>query len=166
MQASDQPGRPTHTDAPVILFDGICNLCEQSVQLVIRNDRQANFRFASLQSNVARHLLEQHAYDDKSLSSVVLLQDGELYQKSRAALRVARQLDRAWPLLFYLCYWIPPLIADRVYDFIGARRYRWFGKKAICWVPDASLAARFLDYGEGEATTAAAAAVEPAASKL
>lgn len=132
-------------DRRLILFDGVCNLCERSVQLVIRNDRAENFRFASLQSPRAAGILRQHQYDGEELGSVLLIEQGRLYRKSRAALRIARQMDGTWPLLFYLFYWIPPFLADPVYDFIGRRRYRWFGMKESCWIPDESLRNRFLD---------------------
>lgn len=129
----------------VVLFDGVCNLCERSVQLVIRNDRAGRFRFASLQSDVAVRLLAKFGDDSEALSSVVLIEEGRLFRKSRAALRIARHMDAAWPALFYCFYWIPPFIADRIYDFIGNRRYRWFGKKTTCWVPSEPLRERFLD---------------------
>ena len=135
------------TDHPLILFDGVCNLCERSVQFVIRNDRHARFRFASLQSPAARRLLETKRYRYEGLSSVLLVQDGVIYRKSRAALRIARQLDGLWPTLYYLFGWVPAPIADPVYDFIGNRRYRWFGKKPGCWVPHPDLQRRFLEDG-------------------
>lgn len=135
------------SDHPLILFDGVCNLCQRSVQLVIRNDRDAQFRFASLQSDAAAEILED--YDDRhaELSSVLLVLDGRIYRKSRAALQIARRMDGAWPLFFYLFCWIPPFLADPIYDFIGNRRYKWFGKKESCWIPDADLSERFLDRG-------------------
>lgn len=132
-------------DKRLILFDGVCNLCERSVQLVIRNDHAEKFRFASLQSPAAAGILKEHQYAGGALSSVLLIEHGRLYRKSRAALRIARQMDGAWPTLFYLFYWIPPLLADPVYDFIGQRRYRWFGMKESCWIPDRALSSRFLD---------------------
>ena len=135
----------TNPDNPVILFDGVCNLCERTVQVVIRNDRKRLFRFASLQSGYAERLLEQYDYRQDELSSVLLVMDGVVYRKSRAALRIARHMDGAWPLFFYLFFLVPPPLADIVYDFIGNRRYRWFGKKEACWVPDEDLRSRFLD---------------------
>lgn len=130
----------------IILFDGVCNLCERTVQLVIRNDRRSRFRFAPLQSAAGRRLLAEHdAGNAEGLSSVILIEGGRVYRKSRAALRIARRMDGAWPLLFYCCYWIPPFLANPIYDFIGSRRYRWFGRKESCWMPDDDLRERFLD---------------------
>lgn len=130
---------------PLILFDGICNLCESSVQFVIRHDKSARYRFASLQSDAAQRVLNEYAYDDEELGSVLLVADGRVYQKSRAALRIAKHLDGGWPIFYYLFFWIPPGLADIVYDFIGNRRYQWFGKKDECWVPDEHLRKRFLE---------------------
>ena len=140
---SMQQEEPSH----IVLFDGVCNLCERSVQLVIRNDRARLFRFASLQSDAAEALLAERDSSDaaEALSSVILIESDRVYRKSRAALRIARHMDGAWPLLFYGFYWIPALIADRIYDFIGNRRYRWFGKKVCCWIPSEDLSERFIE---------------------
>ena len=132
------------SDRPIILFDGVCNLCERSVQLVIRNDKAAQFRFAPMQSDIARALLHEHNYEHDELSSVLLLEDGVVHRKSRAALRIARRMDRAWPLFYYAFSWLPPALADPVYTFVGNRRYKWFGKKDACWVPNEDLRRRFL----------------------
>jgi predicted DCC family thiol-disulfide oxidoreductase YuxK len=137
----------TNPENPVILFDGVCNLCEWTVQLVIRNDRKRLFRFASLQSDDAQRVLEQYHYQHDGLSSVLLVTDGVVYRKSRAALQIARRMDGAWPLFYYLFFLVPAPLADLVYDFVGNRRYRWFGRKEACWVPDEDLRSRFLDGG-------------------
>ncbi len=128
---------------PVILFDGVCNLCAASVRFVIARDRTARFRFASLQSTVGDELARAHDVDPSALNSVILIQDGHAYQRSSAALRIARQLDDFWPLL-YVFIAVPAPLRNLVYDFIGARRYRWFGRKQACWAPDADLNRRFL----------------------
>ncbi len=136
---SDASGR-------LILFDGVCNLCERTVQFVIRNDARARFRFASLQSPAAQRVLaDVDRRTDDELSSVLLVDGGRVYRKSEAALRIAKRLDGAWPLFYYLFFWVPRSIADLVYDFVGNRRYRWFGKKDACWMPNEDLRRRFLD---------------------
>lgn len=127
-------------ERPVILFDGVCNLCTGSVQFVIERDSRKQFRFASLQSPVAEKLLGRR--DD--LESMVLVQDGEIYRKSTAALLIAKRLDGLWPLLAAFLV-MPRFLRDAVYDWIGQRRYRMFGKRDACWVPNAELAERFLD---------------------
>lgn len=139
------------TDMPVILFDGVCNLCESTVHFVVRRDRNKQFRFASLQSEAAEELLSSHQYAFDTLSSVLLIVDDTLYRKSRAALQIVRRLDGAWPLLYYLLFWIPKFIADPVYDFIANRRYQWFGMKSECWIPDDDLRERFIDEPIGDA---------------
>lgn len=130
---------------PLILFDGVCNLCERSVRFVIRNDSANLFRFAALQSDVGASLLREHQYAHDELSSMLVIVDGTLYRESRAALEIAKRLDPPWPLFYYLFVWIPAFMADFVYRFIGKRRYRWFGKKQACWIPDPELTKRFID---------------------
>lgn len=130
---------------PLILFDGICNLCESWVQFVIKHDKSMRYRFAALQSDAAQRVLKEYDYEDEELSSVLLVTDGRVFRKSRAVLRIAKQLDGAWPILYYLFIWIPPGLSDVIYDFIGNRRYKWFGKKDECWLPDDHLRKRFLE---------------------
>ena len=139
---------------PIILFDGVCNLCAKSVQVVIRNDRTGVFRVAALQSTAGHALLRAAHYEHGALTSVLLLIDGRLYRKSEAALQICRRLDGAWPTIYYLFVWMPKRLADRIYDYIGARRYRWFGKKDVCWIPTAELATRFIDM-QGDTTAPA-----------
>ncbi|MGB5625286.1 MAG: DCC1-like thiol-disulfide oxidoreductase family protein [Woeseiaceae bacterium] len=129
----------------LVLFDGVCNLCESTVHFIIRRDREKDFRFASLQSAAAQEILARHDYDFDDLSSVLLLADGKVYRKSRAALQIIKHLDGGWPVLYYVLFWVPPFVADPIYDFIGNRRYRWFGMKSECWIPDDELRSRFID---------------------
>ena len=130
---------------PIILFDGVCNLCQRSVQFVIRNDSGGIFRFASLQSEAAMLVLEGLEYSGDRLDSVLLIVDGRLYVKSRAALQIAKRLNGLWPTFYYLFFWVPAFLADWVYTFIGNRRYGWFGRKEECWIPDRDLSDRFID---------------------
>ena len=125
----------------LILFDGVCNLCSASVRFVIRRDPHARFRFAALQSDVGLYFGRQCDFTD--LESMVLLQRGKVYEKSSAALRIARQLNGLWPLVYVLVV-IPKPIRDYIYDFIGRRRYRWFGKTEACWLPDEAIRTRFF----------------------
>lgn len=135
------------TEHPTVLFDGVCNLCEDTVRFIIRRDRNAKFRFASLQSAAAQKLMAGHHYDDDSLSSVLLIVNNTLHSKSRAALQILKRLDGAWPVLYYLFFWVPPFIGNPLYDFIGNRRYQWFGRKEECWLPTPELKKRFLADG-------------------
>lgn len=129
----------------LVLFDGVCNLCERSVLFIVKHDKAAHFQFCTLQSHAAQAILDEHDYGDDALASVLLLSNGELYTRSRAALRIARHLDGLWPAFYTLFFWVPTFVADPVYNFVGKRRYRWFGKKDACWVPDAELRQRFID---------------------
>ena len=134
-------------DNPIILFDGICHFCAGSVQFVIRRDPQQRFRFARLQSKVAHQLLADYHATGSDLDSVILIYQGRLYRKSRAALHTALLLRRAWPLLG-LFLLVPRFIADPVYDYIGRHRYQWFGIKESCRLPESEQRWRFLDCDE------------------
>jgi predicted DCC family thiol-disulfide oxidoreductase YuxK len=134
-------------DNPIILFDGVCHLCAASVQFVTKRDPEQRFRFARLQSAVAQQLLAAHDAADNGLDSVILIYRGRLYRKSRAALRTAILLNRAWPLMGVFLL-VPRFIADPVYDYIGRHRYQWFGKKDFCSLPESDQRWRFLDVDE------------------
>lgn len=118
----------------VLLFDGECNLCNGAVDFVIRRDRDRYFRYASLQSETGKRLRKPFDPETAATDSVMLLENGKLYVRSTAALRIARHLGAAWPLtaVFYL---IPWALRDRLYDVVAANRYRWFGKRDTCRLP-------------------------------
>ena len=132
------------SDYPVILFDGVCNLCNSSVQFIITRDPKAQFRFASLQSKYGQQQMIQFNLPTSELNSVLLIKDGKLYQKSSAALHIARMLTGAWPLMFVFII-VPPFIRNAVYDFIARNRYKWFGKKDECMIPTPELKSRFIN---------------------
>lgn len=131
----------THT-GPVLLFDGVCNLCTGSVQFIIKRDPTKKFRFASLQSEFGQQVLAQHQLNTDTFDSLVLLEGGKIYQRSTAALRIARQLSGTWPMLYAFII-VPAFIRNAVYDFIARNRYKWFGKKEACWLPNPDLQALF-----------------------
>ncbi len=132
----------------VILFDGVCNLCNSSVNFVIDRDRAGVYKFSALQSDEAKAYLAKAGItgevDDELLQSVVLFERGVLYKKSTAALRIARQLDGPWPMLYAFMI-VPRFIRDAVYDVIARNRYRWFGELEACRLPTPELRQRFLD---------------------
>jgi predicted DCC family thiol-disulfide oxidoreductase YuxK len=132
--------------AAIILFDGVCNLCNGSVQFIIRHDPRAHFHFAALQSAEAQQLLADAGYNGADLSSVVLLEDGKVYERSAAALRIARNLSGGWKLLTSLVI-VPRPIRDLVYNWIARNRYSWFGKRDECMIPTPELRNRFIDGG-------------------
>ena len=128
----------------VILFDGVCNLCNGSVLFVIDRDPRARFRFAALQSDIGGDLLARSGYRGRALDSIVLLEDGRVFDRSTAALRIARRLRGGWPLLAAFLV-VPRPIRDAVYEWIARNRYRWFGREESCRIPTPELRHRFLD---------------------
>jgi predicted DCC family thiol-disulfide oxidoreductase YuxK len=127
----------------LLLFDGVCNLCNSSVQFILLRDKKDRFRFASLQSDYGQNLLREHNLPTQSFNSLVLVENGKIYKKSTAALRIARKLKGLWPLLFAFII-IPPFIRNFVYDIIAKNRYRWFGKKEECMLPRPEWKQKFL----------------------
>ncbi|MDI9363299.1 MAG: thiol-disulfide oxidoreductase DCC family protein, partial [Flavobacterium sp.] len=128
----------TDIKQPVILFDGVCNLCNGAVQYVIKHDANNRFLFASLQSQFGQQVLAAHQLSNTNFNSFILLQNGSIYQRSTAAIIVAKQLSGAIRLLYW-CNIIPSFIRDGVYNIIAKNRYRWFGKQATCWLPSPKL---------------------------
>lgn len=131
------------TDNPVVLFDGVCNLCNASVQFVINRDPKAVFKFASLQSDAGQTLLKKHNMQPENLYSVIIVHQGRVYDRSRAALEIAKRLSGLWPL-FYVFVIVPPFIRNFIYDWISRNRYRWFGMRQECMMPTPDMKARFL----------------------
>ena len=129
--------------ASVILFDGVCNLCNSSVNFVIDRDKQHHFQFASLQSGFGQEQIKRMGGDPTQLHSIVLIEGDHFYQKSTAALRVAKKLSGGWPLLYFFIV-IPPFLRNLIYDFIAKNRYRWFGKEKACRIPTPELSHRFI----------------------
>ena len=128
----------------IILFDGVCNLCNSSVNFIIDRDKKKLFRFTSLQSETGKSLLRKFGNDTDNLDSVVLITDGKLYKKSSAALKIASMLPAPYPLASAFRV-IPVFVRDKIYDYIASNRYKWFGEKDSCRMPDADLRSRFLD---------------------
>jgi predicted DCC family thiol-disulfide oxidoreductase YuxK len=128
----------------VILFDGECNLCNRSVQFIIQRDPSAKFKFTALQSLTGQRLLKEHHLPLKGLYSVILIKHNTVYQRSRAALEIAKQLPALWSLLYAFII-IPPFIRNGIYDWIARNRYRWFGHRDECMIPTPELKSRFLN---------------------
>jgi predicted DCC family thiol-disulfide oxidoreductase YuxK len=128
----------------IILFDGHCNLCNGSVQFIIKRDSRRKFRFASLQSSFGKNQLHKFGLSANTLYSIVLIKNATYLQKSNAALEIARDLEGLWPV-FYVFKIVPLFLRDWVYDIIAKNRYSWFGKKDSCMIPTQDLKSRFLD---------------------
>lgn len=126
---------PKNIKHPIILFDGVCNLCAGSVQFIIKRDNSKYFRFASLQSDFAKIILQPSQLSENNFSSIILWEDGKIYTQSAAALRITKHLSGGWKLLYALII-IPAFIRNYMYSIIARHRYRWFGKKEKCWIPN------------------------------
>ena len=141
-RGSSAAARLTH---PVILFDGVCNLCNATVDLVVRRDRRGRFRLAPLQSQLARDLLSARRQTDEVSESVVLVDpDGRTSFRSTAALRIAARLGFPWFLLYPLIL-VPRPLRDLGYDWVARNRYRWFGRRETCRIASPEERSRFLD---------------------
>ncbi len=126
-----------------VLFDGVCNLCNGSVNFIIDRDPDGYFRFASLQSEEAEAILRRAGATGAPLESIVLVERDRIYRRSDAVLRIARRLKGAWPALAVFSV-VPRPIRDWIYDWIARNRYRWFGKRDSCRIPTPELRSRFL----------------------
>lgn len=150
---SDAPARAAEAPPLLVLFDGVCNLCNGSVQFMIDRDPSAHLKFAALQSKGAREVLTRALGEARAEEilpkegddpgSVLLLERGVLHDRSSAALRIARHLSFPYSALFVFLI-VPRPLRDLVYRFIARNRYRWFGKSETCRVPTPELRARFL----------------------
>ena len=159
MTDAARPADP-NPEGPIVLFDGVCNLCAGAVRFIIRRDRRARFRFAALQSDVGRRILAATGAPEAGTplpkagaprpeteeppASLILVADGRTHARSGAALRIAAGLDGGWPLLAIFLL-IPAPLRDLAYRFVARNRYRWFGRKTACELPPTDESWRFLD---------------------
>ncbi|WP_297692283.1 thiol-disulfide oxidoreductase DCC family protein [uncultured Eudoraea sp.] len=132
-------------DKKIILFDGVCNLCNSSIQFVIKHDKKNRYKFAALQSDTAKMLLSQRGIDSSQIDSIILIDPNTAYYiKSSAALEIGKSFGGGWRLLS-IFEWVPRPIRDWIYDLIAKNRYSWFGKQNDCMIPTPELKAKFLD---------------------
>jgi predicted DCC family thiol-disulfide oxidoreductase YuxK len=127
----------------IVLFDGVCNLCNAAILFIIKRDKNNRFKFAPLESDAGKELLSMHQIDSSKIDSIVLISGDTAFAKAGAALRISKHLTGLWPLLYSLVI-IPRCISDGVYDFIARNRYKWFGKKESCMIPTPELKSKFL----------------------
>lgn len=138
---------PVQTDLAgnnVVLFDGVCVMCNGLVDFTMKRDRKRQYFFAALQSATGQKVLNALGLPTEELGSMVLIEAGLAYTKSTAALRVARNCSGLWPVLYAFIV-VPAPLRDRIYDWVGNRRYRWFGQLDECRIPTPEEKARFLD---------------------
>jgi predicted DCC family thiol-disulfide oxidoreductase YuxK len=128
---------------PIILFDGFCNFCNRTVNIILKYDQDGHFQFAASQSNAGINLLDQFNLNQKASASVILIDNEKVYTKTDAVIQIAICL-KDWPRLFMWLKLIPKPIRDFAYDLIAKNRYRLFGKRQACSIPDESIRHRFL----------------------
>lgn len=129
----------------IILFDGVCNLCNNTVDYVLRKDKKDIFRFASLQSELGQQLLKERGIDPNEVDSIVMIDPGKAYYvKSTAALKIAQQLGGGISFLHHFIF-LPESFRNLVYDFVARNRYKWYGKRETCRMPTAEEKAKFLE---------------------
>lgn len=128
----------------IILFDGVCNLCNGSVSFVLKWEQEPIFKFASIQSEAGRELLKRCGLSPDYTEAVVFIDSGKIYPGSSAALKIGRGLKFPWSSLASLGLIVPKFIRDRIYTEIAQHRYQWFGKRDMCMLPTQNLKARFL----------------------
>jgi len=129
---------------PIVLFDGVCNFCNATVNFIIRNDKKGVFRFAALQSEAGQKILKKYGLSKDQFNSFLLIEESRVFDRSTAALKIAKQLSLPWRLM-QVFFIVPRFIRDGVYDVIAHNRYKWFGKKDSCMVPTKEMKSRFLD---------------------
>ena len=132
-------------DKKIILFDGVCNLCDSSVQYIIKHDKKDVFRFVSLQSELGQKILNHIGINPKHIDSIVLYEPGiSYYYKSTAALEIAKGLSGIFTLATVFKI-LPAGIRDFIYDYVAKHRYKWYGQKEACMIPTPKLKSKFLE---------------------
>ena len=135
--------KPIAVDAPVVIFDGVCNFCNASIDFIMKRDAKGLLKFTANQHETGQQLLEAFGYAKEDVDTMYLYEQGVLYNRSTAALRIARHLRLPWNLLSVLII-IPKFIRDPVYRFVARNRYQWFGRKETCRIPTDEERSRFL----------------------
>lgn len=136
--------KPNENGQAIVLFDGVCNFCNGTINFIIRHDQEDRFRFAALQSEAGRELLRQYDLIRPGIDSVVLIENGQAFTHSTAALKIAQRLGGVWQI-FSILQVVPRSARDFFYRLFASNRYRLFGKKEVCMMPTKEIKARFLD---------------------
>lgn len=142
------PDKEINCDIPnyphIILYDGVCNLCNGTVRFIIQRDKEALFRFAAIQSETGQSLIKQYTNDDdEKMVSIYYIRNKECYRKSTAILYILKDLGKGWNLLFPLIY-IPATLRDSLYLLVSRNRYKLFGRKQTCIIPAPDIKNRFI----------------------
>lgn len=126
-----------------ILFDGLCNLCNGSVNFILKRDKVGKFKFASLQSEIGKELSNKYGIDTNIIDSIILIKNDKVFIKSAAVMEILKDLPIGWRV-FRIGIILPTVIRDYLYDFVAKHRYRIFGKKDECSIPSKDVQDRFL----------------------
>lgn len=129
----------------IILFDGICNLCNGSVIFILKHEKASTFQFASIQSNAGKELLTWCGLPKDFSDAVIYIENGQVHQGSTAALKIGQRLKFPWSMISRAGMFVPKVIRDGVYRQIGTHRYQWFGKRDMCMIPTKDLKIRFYE---------------------
>ncbi|MCO6149356.1 thiol-disulfide oxidoreductase DCC family protein [Flavobacterium sp. NRK1] len=131
-------------DKKIILFDGVCNLCDATVQYIIKHDKEDVFRFVALQSELGQEIIKHIGVDTSKTDSIILYEQGHAYYyKAEAALKIAGKLGGIYTLLSVFSIF-PNWISNKIYDYVAKNRYKWYGKKDACMIPTPEIKSKFL----------------------
>lgn len=131
-------------DKKIILFDGVCNLCDATVQFIIKRDTKDQFRFVALQSELGQQIIKHIGIDTTKTDSIILYEPGKAYYyKAQAALKIASALGGIYAAIGALSI-IPAALSNKIYDYVARNRYKWYGKKDNCMIPTPAMKAKFL----------------------
>ena len=133
----------SNSNFSIILFDGECNFCNSSVNKIILQDKKNRFKFAPLQSEIGKKLLEKHSIDSSKIDSIILIENDAAFTKSTAILKISKHISGLYPLAYGFII-IPAVIRNLVYDFIARNRYKWWGKKDSCMIPTEEVKEKFI----------------------
>ena len=128
----------------IIIFDGICNLCNATVQFLINRDKRNIFKFVSMQSDIAKQIFKEYNINFKNLDTIIFIEKNDFYIKSDAILRIFKKLNYPWKVFYFLKF-IPKFIRDRIYDIVANNRYNWFGRRNTCMIPSNETKSKFLE---------------------
>ncbi len=127
----------------IILFDGVCNFCNSTVNFILKRDKKNIFKFSPLQSEIGQKLLTEYNFSHTEFDTIILIEKGELYTRSTAALRIVKSMSGMWKLC-YIFIIIPGPIRNYLYDLFSRNRYKWFGKRDKCMVPTEKEKSKFI----------------------
>jgi predicted DCC family thiol-disulfide oxidoreductase YuxK len=127
----------------IVLFDGVCNFCNDRINFIIRHDKKDYFRFAALQSDIGKKILADHGINMPDPDTFILVENGKTYDRTTAALRIVKHLSGLWPMLYAFII-VPPFIRDIVYRIIAKNRYKWWGERESCMIPTPEVRKKFL----------------------